>query len=88
MNIYEQAIEKFGTDHQILKAVEELNELAVALMHYRQGKAGAIDVASEIADVQIMIGQMSFIIDPTHLLIDAALNAKLERLNKRIHENK
>lgn len=61
MNIYEQAVAKFGEDHQILKAVSELNELATALMHYREGKATSEQVMNEIADVQILLEQLEII---------------------------
>jgi DNA-directed RNA polymerase subunit F len=63
MNIYEQAVNKFGADHQILKAVEELNELAVALMHYRDGKATSEQVMNEVADVQILFEQLELIFE-------------------------
>lgn len=84
MNIYQEAIAKFGADHQILKAVSELNELATALMHYREGKVGQIDVASEIADVEIMISQLKLIIDPDNKIVNIALESKLNKLNKAI----
>lgn len=63
MNIYQEAIAKFGVDHQILKAVEELNELATALMHYREGKATDQQVMNEIADVQILFEQLELIFE-------------------------
>ena len=86
MNIYEQAIEKFGRDHQILKAVEELNELATALLHFRQGKVGVIDVVGEIADVEIMVEQLKLIFNKD--LVNRCMTHKLERLNKTINETK
>lgn len=78
MNIYQEAVNKFGADHQILKAVEELNELATALMHYRQGKATIEEVQKESVDVQIMLGQIDLIIgEPS----DQMFEDKLEKLN-------
>lgn len=78
MNIYQEAVNKFGADHQILKAVEELNELATALMHYRQGKLTGKQVQSERVDVQIMLSQLDIIFgEPTTLMFED----KLEKLN-------
>lgn len=83
MNIYEQAVNKFGADHQILKAVEELNELATALMHYRQGKATKEDVQKEGVDVQIMLEQLDLIFgEPTDLMIED----KFEKLNIALNQ--
>lgn len=78
MNIYQEAVHKFGADHQILKAVEELNELATALMHYREGKATKEQVQSEMADVWIVLEQLNLIVgNPTQVMIED----KHEKLN-------
>ena len=84
MNIYQEAINKFGADHQILKAVEELNELATALMHFRDGKVEPNDVESEIADVEIMIEQLKIIFIREN--IGKLHGAKLYNLEKKINQ--
>jgi hypothetical protein len=82
MNIYEQAINKFGADHQILKSVSELNELSLALMHYREGKATVEQVQIEMVDVHIMLKQLNIIIgEPSEELVAKQLN----KLNKAIN---
>lgn len=78
MNIYQEAINKFGADHQILKAVEELNELATALMHYREGKVTGKQVQSEMADVWIVLEQLNLIVGN---LTQVMIEDKHEKLN-------
>lgn len=80
------AILTFGPETQINQAVEEMAELTAALNHYRRGKIDKDAVASEIADVIIMMEQLSIIFgaDAVHKWQDS----KLERLEKRIEEAK
>lgn len=61
MNIYQRAIEHYGKHKQINKAIEELNELAVALSHYRDHKISTEELIKEIGDVMIMVEQMRII---------------------------
>lgn len=82
MNTIQKAIDKYGVDAQILQAVEELNELATALMHYRKGKISHKEVVEEIADVRIMMDQLRIIFGED--LTDDAQEYKLERLAKRL----
>lgn len=82
MNTIQKAIDKYGVDAQILQAVEELNELAMDLMHYRKGKAAHRKVVEEIADVRIMTDQLRIIFGED--LTDDAQEYKLERLAKRL----
>ena len=83
MNIYQEAINKFGADNQILKAVEELNELATALMHYRQGKANLHQIDNERADVIIVLHQLDIILGKLPPLY---ISDKLDKLNKAINQ--
>ena len=83
MNIYQEAVNKFGADHQILKAVEELNELATALMHFRETKATKDQVQIEMTDVQIMLSQLDIIIGKPSAQMFAD---KLDKLNKAINK--
>lgn len=57
--IFEQAMDHYGFDKQLLKTMEELAELSVSLMHYRDGKADKWSVCEEIADCIIMCQQMA-----------------------------
>ena len=55
--VLEKAIATFGYTHQSDKTIEELAELINAIMKFRFNKATLSDVASEIADVEIMVEQ-------------------------------
>ena len=54
-----QALALWGYTNQMDKAVEELAELTVALHHFKNGKVKGEAVIDEIADVKIMVEQLS-----------------------------
>ena len=80
--IYQQALAKFGEDAQMDMAVEECAELIVALKHFRRERCGVLEIASELADVQIMVNQMKEIVG--HDKFNAAMNVKFDRLAETI----
>lgn len=82
--ILEGAIEKWGATAQVVVAIEELSELQKELCKFlRYGICGALTMHDEMADVSIMLNQLSLIFgDPTELEI-----AKLERLEGRVFRN-
>ena len=57
--IYKRALEKYGSSRQVDKTIEELGELATALMKFKHAEATMEDVVTEIADVFITVYQMS-----------------------------
>ena len=75
MNQYERkighaAIRTFGRIPNIIKAVEEMSELQQALCKHIVSETDAMTVASvneEIADVQIMLGRLMMLFDPTEV---------------------
>ena len=78
-----KAIEVYGREHQMLKAIEEMAELTTALLHYLDGnKATLHDVRSEIADVNIMMLQLASMFGPQH--IEDIAKHKLSRLERRL----
>lgn len=86
--ILEAAIERWGDDRQVDKAIEEMAELTKALLKERQAMHDAGDtskqdhVVEEIADVQIMLNQMQLIFgDCTDWEV-----RKLERLAARLEK--
>lgn len=83
-DIYYKAVKKFGVPSQVTKALEELSELSVALLHYYSGKMTIDAVADEIADVEIMCSQLRHIIGDE--IITARKNEKLARLSRMINE--
>jgi hypothetical protein len=61
--IAKKAVEEWGAEVQTKMAIEEMAELIVALNHYDRGRITLEEVASEIADVKIMMEQLEYIID-------------------------
>ncbi len=78
--IYQATIDKWGEDAQYDQAVEECAELITALKHYRRGKIDKQAVIAELADVTLMLGQLSWMFGPE--LVDEAIKDKLEKLDK------
>ena len=58
-NIFKQAVDTFGADHQIGMLHEEVGELLAAINQYARGRVGKGAVVTEIADVMIMCEQMA-----------------------------
>lgn len=81
--ILESAIEYFGSEAQIVKAIEELGELTVELARYSNGQDNTEAIREELADAFVMLNQMEMIFgDVSEIEI-----AKLERLHRMINEN-
>ena len=82
--IYQATIDKWGEDAQFDQAVEECAELITALKHYRRGKIDKQAVISELADVRLMLGQLSWMFGQQH--VDQAVKRKLKKLDKLLQE--
>ena len=82
--IYERAVRTWGADAQIDMAIEEMAELTTALLHWRRGRSGQLPVASEIADVEIMMAQLRVLIPSA--LVDREKASKLGRLADRLEK--
>ena len=74
------AIAVYGREAQIEKAVEELAELSVELLHYRKRGGPAEAVREEIADVSIMVDQLTLIFGG----VEPFRRRKIERLRERL----
>jgi len=73
-----RALERFGNDAQVLQAIEECAELIVALRHATRGKAAPQAVIVEIADVAIMVEQLTQMFGRDR--VEAEIERKLARL--------
>lgn len=82
--IYAGAVSRFGELRQMLKCCEECGELASGTLQYIEGRRTAQEVASEIADVEIMCAQMRLMFGDG--LVDEEKRAKLERLARLIRD--
>ena len=76
--IYLKAINTFGANQQIIKAMEELGELSTALARYFTKGEDYQNIYEEIADVEIMCSQLRLIFD--NYVIDHYKEMKLNRL--------
>lgn len=81
-SLYQLALQKFGPDSQLMKLIEESAELAAAASRNINGLGNEADMASEMADVEIMIEQ--FRLNGLGKLIDFQKTKKLERLAERL----
>ena len=78
--IYKKAIEKWGNPSQVLMAMGECGELIAELnAFFNQGKSSRKAVISEIADVEIMCGQLRVMFSNDEVDIEKA--RKLKRLD-------
>jgi len=84
-NMYLDAIDKWGKHFQILMAIEEMSELIQILIHSerKNRKVKYREVASEIADVKIMLEQLETIFSCSDLVREE-MQSKLLRLEKML----
>lgn len=78
-----RAINHFGVECQIDKALEEMGELIVELSRRRSTRCDAERIAEEVADALIMLEQLRIIFGASK--VDGYVAEKLERLEKRIN---
>lgn len=79
------AIDTWGTEMQIIVAIEEMSELTKALTKYIRGDDAAtisVNIREEMADVGIMLNQLSLIFGDT---AEEEIR-KLNRLRRRIED--
>jgi len=78
--LYQKTIDKWGKEAQFDQMTEECAELIVSLQHFRRGKIDQQAVIDEIADVTLMLGQLTWMFGPEQ--IEAAVQKKLKKLDK------
>ncbi len=81
--IYQATIDKWGEEAQYDQAVEECAELIAALMHYRRGKIDQQAVIDELADVSLMVGQLSWMFGADE--VEKAVIQKRKKLDMLLH---
>lgn len=71
----------YGLEHQIGKAAEELGELLSELLKYRERKddESMQRVIGEIADVEVMLTQIKYLLGISQERIDAVMLEKVDR---------
>ena len=85
-DIYSKAIEHFGKDKQLFQTCEECAELiqAISKATRYEGESYILNVAEEVADVEVMLEQVKRIFDLKPGIIDEYKRMKLKRLERYI----
>ena len=86
--VLRRAIEKYGQDHQMVVAIEELSELQKELCKYLRYGLDAQrveNIAEEIADVEIMLEQVKIML-VCHVAVTKKRRAKLQRLKDNMDQ--
>ncbi len=81
------AVDKYGADSQVKKAVEELAELQVELCHYLCGRGELSQISEEMADVDIMFKQLLIIFGNDNFVAEWE-KVKAARLMERVNEHR
>ena len=84
--ILRKAINKWGNSVQLSMVKEELAELIVAVSHWERERIKKDELASEIADVLIMINQLKLMVSVSDYQIDQHRSLKLARLKERLSD--
>lgn len=83
--LYYDAIAKYGTQHQMIVAIEELSELQKEICKDLRGNKNLKNLIEEIADVTIMLEQLRLIIGENDEVCEV-MDSKIERLRERVSE--
>lgn len=87
MDKYQQILEHYGYEHQLLKLIEESNELGASIARFLGEDSGERDnFVSEMADVLVLIRQLTIIFGDNE--IEKEVEFKLDRQIQRIKEGR
>lgn len=81
-----QTIKKWGINAQLWMIIEECAELINAISKYKRGREDKLSIIEELADVSIMVDQMSFYFGKTEF--ERIREVKLQRLLDRLQDIK
>ena len=89
MNVYKKTWEKWG-DLQWLMVIEECSELQKSIVKFLRSRNAdrEREIAEEIADVEIMIGQLRARSSKFNWLINEFKRTKLNRLKKLLKDER
>ena len=84
-SLYKKAREKWGVESQLLMCAEECSELTHAVLKYlRTGDDG--NFIEEIADVELMLGQVHYQFPGFKVRVEAVKEVKLKRLQELLKD--
>jgi len=78
IELYKKTLEKWGTSGQYDQMVEECAELIAAIKHFQRGKIDKQDVIDELADVTLMLGQLTWMFGEEQ--VNKTVEKKLQKL--------
>lgn len=78
--VYQATLDRWGEEAQYDQAVEECAELITALKHYKRHRIKAHQLIEELADVTLMVGQLTWMLGPEE--VAQAVAAKLDKLRR------
>jgi len=82
--LYRRTIQKWGEAAQYDQAIEECAELIATLQHFARGKVDQQAVIDELADVTLMVGQLSWMFGEER--VQQAVAEKLVKLNALLED--
>jgi hypothetical protein len=91
MDILEKAIRHYGVENQMIQTMEELSELSVAIskcLRYEDDIEARNNLVEEVEDTLIMIDQLKIIMNIKNYELECYRQYKLERLEKRINNER
>lgn len=83
--IIRDALQTYGAEAQKTMVIEECAELINALAKQRRKRTSDADIITEIADVQIMLWQMTVLYGAA--AVNGAIAGKMKRLQERLGRN-
>ena len=83
--VFEKALYRFGPSQQKMKLLEEMAELQIEICHHAIGRGDLDKIADEMADVQIMLDQMTLFFQNGGL-VQQHRARKVQRLAARLFE--
>jgi NTP pyrophosphatase (non-canonical NTP hydrolase) len=78
--VYRASLARWGVEAQYDQAVEECAELIAALKHFKRDRIGEEQVVAELADVTLMIGQLTWMLGEER--VQRAIEEKLVKLRR------
>lgn len=82
-DILQKNIDLHGPSMEVDVAIEEMSELTKELVKHRRGRKNLLNIAEEIADVEIMLEQLKMIFK-CHGLVAEQLDAKVEHIRDEL----
>ncbi len=83
-NKYYDIVKKYGAKNQIIKSVEELNELTVELFKAYKGEEN--NILEELADVEVMLLQLKIIFKLDEKELNNVKEFKIKRTLERVEK--